>query len=480
MKIQASLILLLLISLPLSGFSQSRTTYQALNVVNNSPSFFMDHIHLPYDDENTQVNIVFRINYEYLTFKRLSTIEADSPVERYESDIEIVFDFYDKDTPAVPDRPFVARETWSAKVVANSYDETQSDKHFISGMKSVLLKPESYRMIPTILVNGQEVSGISQRAAINQRARSMNRRDRDRFNEMMERSLINVTDFTTDSTSYIVLLDKFSGMESPTLLNMARNVNYAQDFSVLLGINSGLQMDSVTVKLTDNGSNPANSQRNLTVWNSTLNDENLWSTSGVSFSLNKSVVEVKSIEAKHPFKSYLLNIPNSMFRNAWHTISIEAWKDGTPKLIGTKQYLSRWFDIPSSLLNIDVAIDNLKFILESDKIREMKRGNAVEKERKFREFWAERDPTPDTDFNELMTEYYTRIDYAYQNFTTPSRPGHDSDQGKVYITYGPPDSVERKFPPNGATQEVWQYGSRTFIFNATSGFGDFQLVTSSN
>lgn len=144
------------------------------------------------------------------------------------------------------------------------------------------------------------------------------------------------------------------------------------------------------------------------------------------------------------------------------------------------QFLSRWFDIPSSLLNIDIAIENLKFMLESDQVREMKRGNAEEKERKFREFWASKDPTPGTDYNELMTEYYTRIDYAYKKFTTPSKPGHDSDQGRIYITYGPPDSIDRRFPTSGATQEVWRYGSRTFIFSATSGFGDFQLITQSN
>jgi GWxTD domain-containing protein len=482
MKQFSSFLLLLLLSLtPFLGVkSQGRTTYQALNIVNNSPSFFMDHIHLPHDADNTLVNIVFRINYEYLTFRRITTVEADSPIERYESEIEIVFDFYDKDTPVVPDRPFIARETWTAKIIANSYDETQSDQHFVSGIQTLLLKPDSYRMIPTVVVNGQEVSGISQRAAINQRARSMNRRDRERFNEMMNRSLIRVPDFSADTSSYIVLLENNSVSSSPKLLNLARNVNYAQDFKVMFGLNSAIKTDSITVKLTDNGANPIDSQRNQLVWNHTLSINDVWSEAVISLEIVENSIQVDNRPQENTFINYILDIPNSKFRNAWHTLTFESWHDGISKVIGSTQYLSRWFDIPSSLLNIDVAIENLKFILEPDKIREMRRGNAEEKERKFREFWAERDPTPDTDFNELMTEYYNRIDYAYKNFTTPSRPGHDSDQGRIYVTFGPPDSIERRFPPNGATQEVWQYGSRTFIFSATSGFGDFQLITSSN
>ncbi|HAC16787.1 MAG TPA: hypothetical protein DCE78_12715 [Bacteroidetes bacterium] len=133
--------------------------------------------------------------------------------------------------------------------------------------------------------------------------------------------------------------------------------------------------------------------------------------------------------------------------------------------------------MPTSLLNLDVALDNMKYIADETTIKELKRGNVSEKEAKFRAFWKEKDPTPDTDYNELMSEYYKRIDDAYKQFTTPSKPGYESDQGKIFIVYGPPENIERRFPPNGVTQEIWQYGSRTFIFNATSGFGDFELVT---
>jgi len=75
-----------------------------------------------------------------------------------------------------------------------------------------------------------------------------------------------------------------------------------------------------------------------------------------------------------------------------------------------------------------------------------------------------------------MAEYYRRIDYAFENFSTPTTVGFESDQGRVYIVYGPPEEVDRRLPAGGTTTEVWTYPEQQFIFTATSGFGDFQLV----
>ena len=135
--------------------------------------------------------------------------------------------------------------------------------------------------------------------------------------------------------------------------------------------------------------------------------------------------------------------------------------------------------MPTSLYNIDVAVDMLRFILPENERRELASGSAADKERKFRQFWAERDPTPETEFNELMAEYYRRIDYAYKNFSSLQVPGYDTDQGQTYILYGPPLSVERRLPPNSPAREVWEYPGRTLIFEATTGFGDFKLISDS-
>jgi GWxTD domain-containing protein len=119
----------------------------------------------------------------------------------------------------------------------------------------------------------------------------------------------------------------------------------------------------------------------------------------------------------------------------------------------------------------------LKYILSKNELERIKRGSEEERERKFREFWEQRDPTPNTVYNELMAEYYRRIDYAFKEFGSQENPmGHENDQGEVYIKYGPPNEKERIFPPNGKTREIWKYSDRTFVFEASTGFGDFVLV----
>ena len=93
-------------------------------------------------------------------------------------------------------------------------------------------------------------------------------------------------------------------------------------------------------------------------------------------------------------------------------------------------------------------------------------------------FWAKRDPTPKTLYNELMAEYYRRVDYAYINFATlRERDGARTDKGKVYILYGQPTKIERKYTPGRPTEEIWYYEPirRKFVF--TDQYGSFKLTS---
>jgi GWxTD domain-containing protein len=64
-----------------------------------------------------------------------------------------------------------------------------------------------------------------------------------------------------------------------------------------------------------------------------------------------------------------------------------------------------------------------------------------ERENFIENFWRRRDPNPDTEENEFREEYYERIAYANEHFTSGT-PGWKSDRGRVYITWGKPDSIE--------------------------------------
>ncbi len=68
-------------------------------------------------------------------------------------------------------------------------------------------------------------------------------------------------------------------------------------------------------------------------------------------------------------------------------------------------------------------------------------GTEEEREQFIEQFWLRRDPTPDTIENEYKEEHYRRIAYTNERFSSGIR-GWESDRGKIYIMYGPPDEIE--------------------------------------
>lgn len=85
---------------------------------------------------------------------------------------------------------------------------------------------------------------------------------------------------------------------------------------------------------------------------------------------------------------------------------------------------------------------------------------------KFKEdFWARRDPYPETPVNEFKDEYYQRLNRANQMFLGEGRPGWLTDRGRIFILFGPP--TERNTYPmeaSGYCREVWYYGTFPVIF----------------
>jgi len=77
-----------------------------------------------------------------------------------------------------------------------------------------------------------------------------------------------------------------------------------------------------------------------------------------------------------------------------------------------------------------------------------------ERERFIEEFWRRRDPDPDTDENEFKEEYYERVAYANEHFSS-GIPGWKSDRGRIWIMYGKPD--ERETHPMGGQYDRPSY-----------------------
>ncbi len=151
---------------------------------------------------------------------------------------------------------------------------------------------------------------------------------------------------------------------------------------------------------------------------------------------------------------------------------------GTATATQTMRFQTHWRNMPLALHHPKVAIRALEFVEARRTIRAMQRGSRAAQEAQVRAYWAARDPTPGTVFNELMAEYYRRIDHAATAFQT-GRGGPDgleTDQAEVFIVHGPAAAVERQFPPGGGVEEVWHYADgRRFVFWAATSLDPFQL-----
>ncbi len=86
-----------------------------------------------------------------------------------------------------------------------------------------------------------------------------------------------------------------------------------------------------------------------------------------------------------------------------------------------------------------------------------------EREQFIEQFWLRRDPDSDTDVNEYREEYYQRIAYANEHYTS-GIPGWKTDRGRIYITFGKADEIETH--PSGGSYDrpTWEGGGTTSTY----------------
>lgn len=97
-------------------------------------------------------------------------------------------------------------------------------------------------------------------------------------------------------------------------------------------------------------------------------------------------------------------------------------------------------------------------------------------------FWNHHNPAG-TSENSFKAEHYRRLAYTNQHFAA-GLPGWETDRGRIYIVYGPPDSIERsndKASNSDYPYQIWHYGhvhgkEMTVRFADTCWCGDFKEV----
>lgn len=92
-----------------------------------------------------------------------------------------------------------------------------------------------------------------------------------------------------------------------------------------------------------------------------------------------------------------------------------------------------------SQISADWDKSAVRFLMTDEEKEAWKQATTAAERAEFvKGFWKKRDPTPETEANELRDEFNARLRYADKQWTTEDMPGRDSDRGAVLALLGPP------------------------------------------
>ncbi len=107
---------------------------------------------------------------------------------------------------------------------------------------------------------------------------------------------------------------------------------------------------------------------------------------------------------------------------------------------------------------------DVEYIITGDEKKAFKALVTDEERENFIEnFWRRRDPDPDTEENEYREEYYERIAYANEHYAS-GIPGWKTDRGRIYITFGKPDSIESNPSGGNYNRPSYEGGGSTTTY----------------
>ena len=446
--------------------AQQRTEYRELSMQERRPAFFFDFIVLP-GNSKKDVNFVslYSFSNRYLPFKKINPADSTSSDKSFFSPVDINMEVFKAGKNQLNkkgknisvkglepiDRSF-SRDT----AFAETYEASRSELKFLRGNIGVSLTPGIYSYVLQLTRGNRSEPKMSKTRTV-------------RIEPYGDMEIGNILLGSS--------INKHN--QSPTsvkLISMGKNVKYGSDFYALAYLPNYKQGKRYTAKVSSLKAGKDDTSKVETVYSEQVSADDI--KTGIKPELipgGESKNTLGLTPATNGYAYALIKIPNSTFPNELYRLQINA--DNNNKPVAETVFQSMWIDMPRSLLSLDFATKMLHYIADNKTIDRLSTGSKAQREEKFRAFWKEKDPTPQTEYNELMAEYYRRIDYAYQNFTTKNLAGFNTDQGKIYITQGAPENIERKFPANGSTVEVWTYPNKRYVFKATSGFGDFKLIS---
>ncbi len=391
----------------------------------SAPVFYMDLVNYRSSKEGkSQLDGYFKIPYDELQFLKSENGEYQAV---YEISM-IVFDEDDFQTDG---------KIWRDTVTVDNFDATNSRRDFNFTHAIFHLPPSKYRIDARLL-------------------------DVDTQRNSSQKTTIVLRDFSTSKLTMSDVLiaenvekDASGRLTASPLVGAPRKENdklfaYFEVYS---------QSDDPVLDVTYEIKNSHNKR----IMGDNIKLDKQGSTTFVNVSLSSE---------KMPHDSYLIHM---------------RVKDGKEQVDGERLFTMRWEGIPASIADLTLAIQQLRYIAKKDDLKKILEAGTDRQRQAFLDFWKRVDPSPGTEQNELLDEYYRRINYASLNFGG-LQEGWKTDRGMVFVLFGAPNDIERN-PFNRSPRtaigrartvkayEIWTYHeiNRQFVFLDESGYGDYRL-----
>jgi GWxTD domain-containing protein len=206
-------------------------------------------------------------------------------------------------------------------------------------------------------------------------------------------------------------------------------------------------------------------------------------TGYLSLATKEGPVRYQAKPSRPAWKVLYVPMPMELLEPGQYKLEINA-TDGKEQFKHEMPFRVVWPNRPMSLVDWDIATDALRFIAKPEELDKIVSSSSEEGLAAFRAFWKKRDPDTTSAYNEIMVEYYRRVDEAIRQFSTvKDQDGYKTDRGRIYILNGPPTHIERSVLPGQPTREIWTYSNnikKQFVFTERNKSGNFILTQSNN
>ncbi|MDR3610604.1 MAG: GWxTD domain-containing protein [Ignavibacteriaceae bacterium] len=384
---------------------------------------------LPSVNDNWVYYYTFRIPYNHLVF-----VKDD---KGYKAGFSLAIEVTDTAGN------FADRQIMEDKIEVNNYEETGSELLFYQGMLTFHLPKKNYNFLPIITdVNSRDESKLKKIEIFT---------GTERYKNLLPPLVVNSKKVKCGSNEVSVLTN-FDGY-----------VPFSNSSYDIIFPSTDTSLQNIKAIVINNGD---------TLFNGYLKESSVYN---INLHLCDSQLVIGKKGGVIPTKNFIMADLSPRFMEG--NLIFNFFKEEGKKPFVTQNRQCLWFDKPMSLRNPEFAIKILKYITGNDSINKMLDAKEKDYPKVLYKFWKRYDPTPSTNYNEVMIEYYKRVDYTAMNFSTISnKKGFDTDRGKVYIQMGTPKKIERSSDSDGKVIEAWYYGqNKKFIFIDKQGTGDFSL-----